>query len=96
MNWKQGIREQADVPKYIKPIIDLFIKELQEGNTDYTGMLVRLSIMIDSQVITEERKRIINLIWSMWTAQPLKRKNNELRRIIDRTAIVDLVAKIVW
>ena len=47
---------KGDVPAYINDTLRLFYAELQRGETDYTGMLSRLAVIIDKQARAEQEK----------------------------------------
>ena len=49
---------RAEVPAYIKDTLNLFHKELQQGETDYFGMLTRLAVIIDIKAKIDIAKQI--------------------------------------
>ena len=49
---------RAKVPEYIKDTLNLFHKELQQGETDYFGMLTRLAVIIDTKARADTAKQI--------------------------------------
>ena len=49
---------RAKVPEYIKDTLNLFHKELQQGETDYFGMLTRLAVIIDIKAKSDTAKQI--------------------------------------
>lgn len=51
---------RAEVPAYIKDTLNLFHKELQQGETDYFGMLTRLAVIIDIKAKTDTAKQIFD------------------------------------
>jgi hypothetical protein len=49
---------KGDVPPYMNDTLRLFYAELQEGETDYQGMLSRLAVIIDSKARADTSKQI--------------------------------------
>ena len=46
---------RAEVPAYIKDTLNLFQKEIQQGETDYFGMLTRLAVIIDTKARADQK-----------------------------------------
>ena len=49
---------KGNVPPYMNDTLRLFYAELQEGETDYPGMLSRLAVIIDSKARADNAKQI--------------------------------------
>ena len=56
---------RAKVPAYIKDTLNLFQKEIQQGETDYFGMLTRLAVIIDIKAKANIAKQIFKKLESI-------------------------------
>ena len=48
---------KGNVPPYMNDTLRLFYAELQEGETDYAGMLSRLAVIIDSKAREDQFRK---------------------------------------
>lgn len=51
---------KGDVPAYMNDTLRLFYAELQKGETDYQGMLIRLATIIDAEARADERAKCLH------------------------------------
>jgi hypothetical protein len=56
---------RAEVPAYIKDTLNLFQKEIQQGETDYFGMLTRLAVIIDIKARADIAEQIFKKLNEM-------------------------------
>lgn len=64
---------KGNVPPYMNDTLRLFYAELQEGETDYPGMLSRLAVIIDSKARADTSKQIFAELDKLITIELLRK-----------------------